>query len=115
MTCSRDAAAATTSTDENNTSSLRANALADLRDSISTKEPALSFEGAAGLRERPKRFFSTRRRHLLMDQFDDNCMDILSDLGFEDDQIISFGAGNVSLGQVIPSSQYMSLANTSQY
>ena len=48
-------------------------------------------------------------------QFDDNCMGILSDLGFEDDQIMSFGAGNVSLGQVIPSSQYMSLANTSQY
>ena len=38
VTCSRDAAAATTSTDENNTRSLRANALADLRDSISTKD-----------------------------------------------------------------------------
>ena len=43
-------------------------------------------------------------------QFHNNCMDILSDLGFEDDQIISFGAGNVPLGQVTPS-QYMSLAN----
>ena len=38
-TCSRDAAAATTSTDTNDTSSsLRANAFADLRDSISTKD-----------------------------------------------------------------------------
>ena len=39
VTCSRDAAAATTSTDTNDTSSsLRANAFADLRDSISTKD-----------------------------------------------------------------------------
>ena len=37
LACSRDAAAASTSTDTNDTS-LRANALADLRDSISTKD-----------------------------------------------------------------------------
>ena len=46
-------------------------------------------------------------------QFDDNCMDILLSLGLDEDQIITFGAGNVPLGQVIPSSYYSSsLAHT---
>jgi hypothetical protein len=49
-------------------------------------------------------------------QFDDNCMDMLLSLGFEEDQIITFGAGNVPLGQVIPSSYYSSsLAHTAHF
>ena len=43
-------------------------------------------------------------------KLDDYCMGVLSDLGLEVDPIITFGAGNVPLGQVIPS-QYMSLAS----
>jgi len=37
--------------------------------------------------------------------FDDNCVGILTDLGFEDDQLVTFHRGNVPLGQVVP--QYM--------
>ena len=49
-------------------------------------------------------------------QFDDNCVDILLSLGLDEDQIITFGAGNVPLGQVIPPSYYSSsLAHTAHF
>lgn len=49
-------------------------------------------------------------------QFDDNCVNILQSLGFDEDQIITFGAGNVPLGQVIPLSYFSpSLAHTAHF
>ena len=49
-------------------------------------------------------------------QFDDNCVNILQSLGFDEDQIITFGAGNVPLGQVLPPSYFSpSLAHTAHF